>query len=367
MGKRIGHTDYRELAWDQNTTPLVKTAEGFLVGKACLTGVGVFSYKEPDGSIIRVLRPKDEVEKSVSGLNMKPITSKHPKEFVDADNSNKYTVGAVGTDVYFDGYNAYATISINDAAAVKAVEDKEFQALSCGYDCEREYTPGVWQGVEYDAIQRNIVYNHVALVEEGRAGDSVRLRIGVTDSMDDTTHKKEAHVALKKTTLDGVEREAEAEVIVALTHAKNDAKDKAAKIESLNTEISKLQGERDALKEEVKKAKSDDSAIQKAVDERVALLDTARKFGVETKDAKDASSIRKAVIGKAFPSMNLDGKDDSYLVAVFDTAKASLESSQNSTNITTATDSRTVVTVDSVDDARKKMEEGIFNPNKGAK
>jgi uncharacterized protein len=370
MGKRIGHIDYRELSWDQNTSPLTKTPEGFLVGRVCLTGVGVFNYRQPDGSTLRVLRSHDEVVKSIASLNLKPITKLHPDEFVNAENAQKLQVGTVGNDVVFDGYNAYATITINSADAVLAVKSKELAALSCGYDCEREYTPGVWQGVEYDAIQRDIVYNHVALVEEGRAGDSVVLRVGVTDSMDNSSHKpKEAAVpTMKKLTLDGVEREAEAEVIVAFTKANDAAKDANAKLTGLNEQISKLQAERDALKEELKSAKTDDSAIQKAVDERVLLLDCARKHAVEVKDSKDVAGIQKALIGKAFPGMSLDGKDAAYLATAFDLAKNTLDSRQDSESMRQTQDSRNSITsMDSVEEARRKMDSGIYSNNKEGK
>lgn len=368
MGKRIGHIDYRELSWDQNTSPLTKTPEGFLVGRACLTGVGVFTYKQPDGSILRVLRPKDEVEKSIASLNLKPITRLHPEEFVNADNSRKLQVGSVANDVYFDGYNAFATITINSVDAVRDVEGKTLQALSCGYDCEREYASGVWQGVEYDAIQRNIVYNHVALVEEGRAGDSVNLRVGVADSMDISHKPKEATVAMKKMTLDGVEREAEAEVIVAYTKANDAAKDAETKLADLNKQISTLTAERDALKEELKASKADDSAIQKAVDERVALIDCARKHSVEVKDAKDTLAIQKAVIGKAFPGMTLDGKDSAYLATAFDLARSTLDTRQDSGSQQALQDSRNAVTtMDSVEEARRKMDSGIYSNNKEGK
>ena len=45
-----------------------------------------------------------------------------------------------------------------------------------------EEAPREWQGQPYDAIQRNIRVNHLALVEKARAGDSARLNIDGEDT-----------------------------------------------------------------------------------------------------------------------------------------------------------------------------------------
>ena len=49
--------------------------------------------------------------------------------------------------------------------------------ISCGYDCELEMKPGTSpEGEKYDAIQRNIVINHIGLGPAGwgRAGSEVQ-------------------------------------------------------------------------------------------------------------------------------------------------------------------------------------------------
>ena len=38
--------------------------------------------------------------------------------------------------------------------------------LSLGYNLDLDETPGEWEGQPYDAVQRNIVINHLALVLE---------------------------------------------------------------------------------------------------------------------------------------------------------------------------------------------------------
>lgn len=57
-----------------------------------------------------------------------------------------------------------------------------------GYNLELDETPGEWNGQPYDAVQHNIRVNHLALVQEARAGEKARLNI---DSRDRKKSNKE--------------------------------------------------------------------------------------------------------------------------------------------------------------------------------
>ena len=48
--------------------------------------------------------------------------------------------------------------------------------MSLGYVCKIDETPGEWNGQKYDQIQRDINYNHLAVVHKGRAGNA-RIRL----------------------------------------------------------------------------------------------------------------------------------------------------------------------------------------------
>ena len=60
--------------------------------------------------------------------------------------------------------------------------------LSLGYQCTYELRRGVWNGQPYDAIQRNVRGNHIALVDQGRMGAGVRVydRAITCDALDIT-------------------------------------------------------------------------------------------------------------------------------------------------------------------------------------
>ena len=61
------------------------------------------------------------------------------------------------------------------------------------------------------------------------------------------------------------------------------------------------------------------------VQERLAILDAADKAGVKVTPEMKMDGIRRAVIAAVFPSVNLDGKNDDYVAACFDSAKAEHE------------------------------------------
>jgi len=53
------------------------------------------------------------------------------------------------------------------------VEDATQREISCAYHWVPDMTPGVYEGTAYDGRMTNIEGNHVALVEQGRAGSDV--------------------------------------------------------------------------------------------------------------------------------------------------------------------------------------------------
>ena len=56
-----------------------------------------------------------------------------------------------------------------------------FKELSLGYNLDLVEEPGTYNGEPYDAIQTNIVINHLALVASARAGEQARLNIDGSD------------------------------------------------------------------------------------------------------------------------------------------------------------------------------------------
>lgn len=126
---------------------------------------------EPD-RIYYLFRDPEELRKAADTFNNLPLLSKHvpvtaakpPKELI---------VGSTGTDGVFDEPYLRNSIVVWDALAIAGIETDQQRQLSSAYGYEADMTPGNYAGVKYDGIMRNIKGNHVALVEEGRAGPDV--------------------------------------------------------------------------------------------------------------------------------------------------------------------------------------------------
>ena len=324
-------------------------------------------------------------------MKLKPVTLNHPTELVTSDNADKLQVGSLGDNPsstnqeynwngeptdwkkLTDGLNVAVDMIITKKDAIDAVINGK-QGLSMGYTCDIEIAePGsTWCGVEYDYIQRNIKYNHCAIVDAGRAGDNakIELRVDSADAVleDKLVTKDGGTKMLKKINLDGIDYEAEESVIKALNTEKKRADDAVAELskfkEDSAKELSVMTAERDTQKERADKAEEDlakakaealdSTKLDEAVNARIELYKNAEKAGVEVKnDMKDAD-IKKAVIAKVFPKANLDGKDSAYIDARYDATVEMLaeRADSNSRQVLADTPNNHA---DSVDDARQRM------------
>jgi len=156
------------------------TSEGYLVDRPILTTTGIFEYHNADGSVRRELRLPDEVfsAESLKSYKGHPIIITHDAGEVDKNNVTSHQIGTILTEGYRSGDDVRAEIIIHDTDKMKAAGLKE---LSLGYHVDLDETPGEWNGQRYDAIQRNIRINHLALVRNARAGEQARLNIDSRD------------------------------------------------------------------------------------------------------------------------------------------------------------------------------------------
>ena len=344
MGNKVKENDFQQsrLDWwadgiDYETRPAVKTAEGFLIARAPLTSVGVFTYRNADGTPRRELRLPEEVfsDESLATLRMKPLTLLHPEEAVTPKNADKLSVGSIGNDITIDPYRVYGSVSVTKADGIKAVEEKTARGLSCGYKCDIEWTSGTWMGVPFDCIQRNIRYNHVALVPVPRAGDGNAIRMdgaGTPEPRENYKPINEEKMNLKTIHLDGADFQAEPQVIAALDKAQNRADaaekelsqlrtDSKAAAEKAAAEKAAVEAERDTFKERLDAMEKEmPNKISEAVKSRLDIVCKAATAGVEVRDDMADYDIKKAVVKKYYPNANLDGQEEAYINARFDCA-----------------------------------------------
>lgn len=160
--------------------PVTRRADGTIVVDAFLTKAGVFPYRQPDGSVRYELRLPEDVfdPKSLATFEGVPVTNNHPPGMLDAKNAVQYAVGAqLGVPVRDEADHMRGRLAVYDSEMVSAMEAGKLQ-VSNGYTCDLVETPGIHPLYgKYDAIQKNIVGNHVAIVDRARAGVTAAARM----------------------------------------------------------------------------------------------------------------------------------------------------------------------------------------------
>lgn len=160
---------------------MTRTPEGFLICHSvpiCRTGTQEYLPQEigveEDKPIITVLRTPAEVFKpaAIASFEGKPVTDDHPPVALDSTNYSAYTKGAIqnvrrGTGE--DDDKLVCDIVIYDSTLISKVEAGK-REISCGYDCK--YIPN-GDGTYHQA---DIIGNHVAIVDSGRAGHDVAIK-----------------------------------------------------------------------------------------------------------------------------------------------------------------------------------------------
>lgn len=119
-----------------------------------------------------LLRDPEELKKSVRTWDGIQVLREHKP--VDAEDHQKWDI--VGTTLsnteFVDPY-LRTGLRFWSQEGIDLVESGEQREISCGYHYDPDMTPGIFRGEKYDGIMRNIRGNHVAIVEEGRAGPDV--------------------------------------------------------------------------------------------------------------------------------------------------------------------------------------------------
>lgn len=315
---------------------------GFLVDTPVVARVGVQSYFMPDGSERREFRPASEVFKpdSLASYQGKPITLGHV--FVNSENAKDVVIGAVSGAALRQDSNVVVPLTVYDKESIEKAKSGVAGELSVGYSTVDVDSPG-WGSnetgeykldgeydsqddipsdwVRFDALQTNIVVNHIALVYKGRA-EVAKLNFDAqqenpyTDTVDSTKEDVKEMVKIK---LDGAtEFEVAQEVAAHIEAIKKDAADAKAKADGIEAERDTLQAKVDGVPAEIEaavaKIKADSDAL-------AALVAVAAEAGVKA-DGMDAKEIKVAYV-KEVSGIDVAEKSDAYIDAAFDIAKDS--------------------------------------------
>jgi uncharacterized protein len=335
--------------------PPRRLADGRLRADGILTRSGVFRYLNEDGSERLEYRPETEVFKAASleSFAAVPVTDDHPGEVVTAANARKYAVGTVGDTPHRDGNNMRAQLTVFDAETIAKMEAGKVE-LSCGYICDLVHAPGIApDGTRYDAMQTNIVGNHLAIVDRGRAGNA-RVRMdsdgefvssGQAPAKKDDKMEEQLKLALEVGAKEKVRAD---ELEKKLAEAENCAANAKQRGDSAEAALA-----------------SEKSGFASAVKARVALEASAGALlGSACCDLTDRQ-IKVALVKKVDGDEIADEMGDLYVAGRFDGA---LKRAQNAANAQAETrvviDNANRVNSDKESDARKAMNDRLSKRGK---
>ncbi len=315
----------------------VKTPQGYILADVVLARSGILEYTgtqigkpELGDRLMRVYRPPEELQsiETIDSFRHTPFTVNHPSGasapdgMLNPENVKEFTDGIVTENVRFDTDTLKAKVLITSDKAHRAL--KRIKESSIGFYSTYEYTPGVTpDGEAYDAIQRNILGNHVALVESGRSGDTCRV---LDSKINNNGGGEMPDVIIKVAGLDCTVEKNSATIIekeITSLDAKLASKD--AVIAERDTELAtkdaaliEAQKENKLLKE-----RTSEEHVMKALDSRIELVQKAQKLHpeIECKGKKASVIMQEALVFvNKDTAAQLEGKSDEYINAFFDVA-----------------------------------------------
>ena len=184
-----------------------KTPEGYLRANAGLVKTGILEFgadelgvEDRGDEIINVYFPDDSVFSTgtLDSAEMKPVTLGHPSDFVDSDNYRQHAVGHLGNDIYPYQNTLIGSVMITDQTAIDAISEG-IAETSIGYYVNIVPKSGVYNGINYDyTLTGPIEVNHLAIVETGRAGETIRIYNQDGAKMKTDEFKKVLDEALEK-------------------------------------------------------------------------------------------------------------------------------------------------------------------------
>jgi len=259
-----------------------------------ISRVGVFPYSggsiggDPN-RIYQVYRPAEELSdpKCIESFKLVPIINEH--EMLGKDDGmtpaeNKEIEGTTGEGIYFDENDGFLKGNIKFyTERIKDVVDNVKKDISLGYRCSYEFVSGIFDGIKYDAIQRDIRGNHLAIVTEGRMGKEVSV-LDHKFTFDSAELKKMAKSELMKQRDEQIKK-------LSDTIASLDAMEEEVEIKEEETEGGHFKQLVDMLKEAleaIRSIQSMDMEVKEVVKEDSASEDEfGGKKGDESKSRRD--------------------------------------------------------------------------------
>ena len=312
-----------------------------------ISRTGVFPYLgkqispelEPD-KIYMVYRPASELtsEETIESFNGVPFIDEHEMIGEGFTKYDDRPAGGVLFNVKADGGVLKGDFKIFSEELQEEISNGK-KELSLGYLCDYELEKGVWKGQRYDAIQKNIRGNHVALVNHGRMGSDVRVydKAITMDALDITQEISASAGSPNESRADG-----------SLTGTKQgESKMKYVSLEEVKAVLKKgLQwGDEENPTEKLIAELLDEKAVEGVVPTGDESPDDKKE--TEDADVDKREAIRKIMAIAAKPDSDFDGGEEEKIKTI---AKLLEESEYNKSDKGTAND-------EDPDEEKKKSED----------
>lgn len=335
-----------------------ETRDGYIAFDAVpisRSGVYLYSGKEvgkPEMPVVRVYRSPEEVfaVDAMRSAAHRPLTNNHPPTMITADNWKQYSVGQSGGEVVRDGELLRVPMVIMDSKTIRDYKGGK-KELSPGYESEIIFDSGISpEGEAYDAVQKAISLNHIAIVTNARGGSQLNLG-------DDQPTKEKPVMAERTVIVDGlsvITTDQGAQAIEKLMGERDVARRQLEDAQTSHTALmsakDKELGTQAAEIATLKGAKLTDAQIDALVRERSDVLTKAvRVVGNDAKlDGLSLSDIRKAVVSKKMGDSAIKDRSDDYIQAMFDGIVGAIDPIRDNLANRSSTRSNTIEAKDGV-------------------
>jgi len=292
---------------------------------ASIARTGVQTYRRADGTEVREYRSPEEVfsERSLASLAGVPLTIGH-HGMLTPEAWRRLAVGHA-SDIAprrrADGPHEWVDtdLVVSDADALARVDSGDIVELSGTYTADVIPRAGVSpEGEHYDAVQTNIMWNSIAMLETGRAraGRGARLRLDSKGDEMSQLRQDEGAPVQRRIKVDGIDCDYGSETHVQMLERRAELQTKRA--DDATTALTAAQAEVGTLKARLDAAPKplDAVAVDKLVQDELSFRETLRPalpsdyvFAGKTREQVrlDAVGTDVAAKVKALPEAQREG------------------------------------------------------------
>ena len=230
----------------------------------------IYHYDDYDA-----FRPSDELEAIAPFIKGVPVTRGHPEAKIVTD---RMEVMGWAQDAEYEDDELRVVLEIADKSLIEDIQSGKLRGVSPGHFSRLDKaSSGEYEGTHYDATQRDIFIDHIAIVEKGRCSTEDGCGIMLDEESKDKSLKKEEGDEGEIMEPKVIEKKVEAAIGVAEKIEK-----KAEEEKTVLEEIVKLEEVPSAVIAKVKKA-----------------IGIAEKIGEEAKEklVENLEKVKEAVVG----------------------------------------------------------------------